>query len=267
MCGWEPEPNPQNLLVVVKPPHRLLRHSTIQNLMNPPPISVVAVDDHNLILSGIKHELSQHAGIHLVATGARGQDVLSLIREHGPDVLVLDVEMPENDDGPERFDAIGTIEYLQAHHPKTKIIVVSHESSKFLVNAVVSAGAVGFIDKLDFRSAACLPNAIETVNERRMYFSTELYSHLRTDTPTGEIILTEQQYKALTLLCTYPDKNNSGLATMMSISEGTLKRHLRAAADKLGAQSVRSAMIRAMQLGIVPLRPISGFFEDRFYEV
>ena len=226
--------------------------------MNLSPITVVAVDDHILILGGIKLELSNQAGIQLVATGTRGRDVVRLVQTYSPDVLVLDVEMPEGDDKEDRFDAIGTIADIHAHHPQTKLIIISHASSKFLVNAVISAGAAAFIDKMDLHCASSLPRAIETVHGNGVYLSPELYHMLGKSGPITETILTEQQYKVLALCAAYPDETIAELSNIMSVSVSAFKKYLKAAADKLNAKTTRGALFKAVQLGIIPLRPIDS---------
>lgn len=226
--------------------------------MPPHTVTVVAVDDHPLVLSGITHELKNEQTVRLIATGSRGQDVTRLVAHHKPDVLLLDVEMPEGEDGVQRFDAIGIIKDITQTYPKTKIIVISHESSKYLVNAVVSAGALGFIDKLDFRCTSSLPTAILTVHQNGMYLSSELYKLLQNRGGVGEVILSEQQHRALALRGTQPDATIEGLALMMGISAATYKKHLKAAADKLNARTTRSAVLKALQIGIIPIRPITA---------
>ena len=98
--------------------------------MNPKVIRVVAVDDHNIVLSGIKHELLENEHIEVVATGTRGREVMPLVHEHQPHVLVLDVEMPVGDDVIERFDTIRAIVEIRESYPDTKILAMSHDARK-----------------------------------------------------------------------------------------------------------------------------------------
>jgi DNA-binding NarL/FixJ family response regulator len=86
-------------------------------------VTVVAVDDHRLILQAIRSLIEQRDDMELVGEGTRGDDVLALMAQHNPDVLILDLSMPQtsNADSP-NFRAMPTIEAIRPQWPRTGII-------------------------------------------------------------------------------------------------------------------------------------------------
>lgn len=127
-------------------------------------ITVVAVDDHPLIREAIRGRLERDSEITLVGEGTRGEQVLPLVEAHRPDVLLLDLLMPQYaDEGKGDFPYLETITDLVRLYPRTKIIILSQEDRPEVVAEMIRIGIQGYLMKGD-ASSLQLAEAVKKVN-------------------------------------------------------------------------------------------------------
>jgi DNA-binding NarL/FixJ family response regulator len=103
-------------------------------------ISVLIVDDHAMVRSGLEHLLAVADGIELIGTAANGEEAVAAVRELRPDVVLMDISMPV-------LDGIGATEQITATHPETRIIVLTSFSDDRRIMAALRAGAAGYLLK------------------------------------------------------------------------------------------------------------------------
>ncbi|HUI59317.1 MAG TPA: response regulator transcription factor, partial [Steroidobacteraceae bacterium] len=103
---------------------------------------ILVADDHELFRRGLAAELSQVAGWTLVAEAANGRDAVTQAAEHNPDVVVLDLTMPE-------LNGLDAARAILAANADARILILTAHESEQLVREVLSAGARGYVLKSD----------------------------------------------------------------------------------------------------------------------
>ena len=127
-------------------------------------ISVLIADDHQLFRQGLAAMLKDVAKFEVIGQAANGKEALVLIAELPPDVLLLDIEMPE-------IDGFGVLKKLKKARLKTKVLVLTmHQSGTFVKN-IVAAGADGYLKKDSDQEV--LVQAIEQVHSTGNYYPPE----------------------------------------------------------------------------------------------
>jgi len=104
-----------------------------------PNIRVAAIDDHPIFLGGLERALNKAKGVSLVATGKCGSDALRIAAEHQPDVIILDIKMPE--------DGIRTTDELVKRNGAIKIIILTGSDNDEDLGRALAAGANGYLIK------------------------------------------------------------------------------------------------------------------------
>jgi DNA-binding NarL/FixJ family response regulator len=226
--------------------------------MNKKTITVVAVDDHALILEAIRTRLSKDRQIQLVAEGMAGEQTLPLVTEHRPDILLLDLRMPQvaGDKGGYAFPYLDTIARLRQLHPATRIIVLSQYAMPEEIVEIVQMGVKGYLLKGDATSLN-LAEIIQNVQAGELVFSPQVAEILET-TPRAERInlLTTRQREVLFCKLENLDKSNRELAAQLHISESAFKGHLTIAYRILGLKNTAEAaayhVARQQAAGLTP---------------
>jgi DNA-binding NarL/FixJ family response regulator len=103
-------------------------------------IRVLVADDHAIIREGLRVMLGNQPDIEVVATATNGREAIQLVNEHGPDVAVIDISMPE-------LNGIEAIQQMLPRHPHIKVIVLSIHETKPYVYRALKAGAKGYLIK------------------------------------------------------------------------------------------------------------------------
>lgn len=111
-------------------------------------IRVVVVDDHDLVRRCITQQLEDTAGVEVVGCGADGHEAVALVREHGPDVVLMDLSMP-------RMNGIDATRAILADRPGTRVVALTSFADGARVREALEAGVVGYHLK-DFEPGALL---------------------------------------------------------------------------------------------------------------
>ena len=212
-------------------------------------IRLVAVDDHHLIREGMETCFARQNDMELVAIGEAGEDILPLINEHRPDVILLDYKLPSTKkDDRKDFRLIPVLEKIHRDNPDLQIMVVSAFHDGALIKRCLDAGANGFFSKRDTQHG--FAEAIRAIMRNGQFLS-ETAAQKYANAPLS--ILTRRQTEVLQLIDTYAHITDYGvLAQMLNISESTFKKHLTQAMRRLGTSNNRLAAIkRAKELNLI----------------
>jgi len=223
------------------------------------PITVITLDDHYLVRQGIRSLLAEDESIRLVGEGSVGDHLAPLIKRHEPDVVLLDIGMPQQEikEGgrtDNSFRALPAIARLRNEYPDMNIIVVSQYASQVLVEGALEMGVRGYLLKGDALSAH-LADAIRAVYRGGVYLSEGVSNRVRLPSLSArnEAALTTRQREIIRAIAAQPELTYAQHADQIGISEHTFTNHLRQIFSRLGVSNVTAAVVRAMQLGIVSL--------------
>lgn len=200
-------------------------------------LRVVIAEDHSLVRDGLRLLLSIQPDMQLVADTDRGNEVLHLLQEHKPDVLLLDLGLPGND-GLEVMRAIRQAGYT------TRVLIVTARLDTFSVRASLSLGAAGYLPKNE--DSDTLLDAIRRIAAGVTYVSPEVAAlfEMESDAPGA---LTERERQVLTLVGEgLPSKE---IARRLAISDFTVRKHRENLCRKLGARNAAELVACAVRLG------------------
>ena len=127
--------------------------------------TVVLADDHDIVRQGLRTLLTERVGLRLVGETGDGLQVLPLLREHQPDLLILDLSMPG-------LSGLDILREARTASPCTRVIVFSMRSDEPYVVEALQNGALGFVLKSDPIDE--LLQAIESAGDNRRYLSISL---------------------------------------------------------------------------------------------
>ena len=231
-------------------------HST----QHPPTTRIVLADDEELIRYGLVGILSREDGMEVVGEASTGSEALGLCRSLRPDLVLMDVEMPE-------MDGLSATRQLKEDLPTVSVLVLTaHDNSDYLLEAV-RAGAAGFILKesalqqvagavrmvmngeplLDQALAVRLLRRLSPQIEAPGSREAEVDEELRTKILEA---LTDRELEILDLLS--GGLSNQQIAERLFLSLSTIKTHVHHIISKLEVSDRTQAAVRAIRLGLVP---------------
>lgn len=220
-------------------------------------ISVAILDDHQGIIDGYLYRLKNDPHIDVVATMTYGEELEPLLARYPLDVLLLDVQVPTSASNPHPFPILYLIPKFIQRYPDLAVLVISMHAQRTLINAVMEAGASGYILKDDRQSIRELATIIRRVASGEIQISDDAYKQLMRR-KTGDLAqpLTARQLEALSLCAAYPDASTAELAQMMNIAHSTLRNLLSGAYLKLHVRSRTAAVAMAYKMNLItPNRP------------
>lgn len=203
-------------------------------------IRVLIADDHPVVRSGLAMIIQYATGVEVVAEASTGTEAVELFRQHQPDVVLMDLKMPEMGG----VDAIATI---RQEFPQSRIIVLTTYDGDEDIYRGLSAGARGYLLKNVTRHE--LVEAIQRVHAGQKYIPAEVGARLseRMNSPQ----LTERERQVLLQMT--EGKSNQEVADTLHISEGTIKFHVNSILRKLGVSDRTQAVLVALKRGIANL--------------
>ena len=207
-------------------------------------ISVLLVDDHEVVRAGYRRLLESTGGISVIAEAASGEDAYTNYFNYHPDVLVMDLSMP----------GMGGLEAsmrILAKDKSAKILVFSvHENEVFLQRAL-DAGILGYISK---RSASqVMVDAVRQVSTGELFVGQEMMPYLlkRKTTPESEPVagLSPREFEVFHLLA--DSKSVNDIAEILNLSPKTVGHHCTSVKKKLGVPDIAALTRLAIRLGII----------------
>ncbi|MEV0185311.1 response regulator transcription factor [Streptomyces sp. NPDC050625] len=217
-------------------------------------IRVLLVDDQPLIRSGFRALLDLEDDITVVAEAADGKEGLALVREHLPDIALIDIQMPVMD-GIEITRRIAADPALDRVHV---VILTNYGLDEYVFNAL-RAGAAGFLvkdivpeDLLHAVRVAARGDALLAPSITRKLINRYVTQPLNTGTAKGLEELTSREREAVTLAA--QGLSNDHIADIMVISPLTVKTHINRAMTKLHARDRAHLVVLAYESGLVTPR-------------
>jgi DNA-binding NarL/FixJ family response regulator len=210
-------------------------------------IRVIAVDDHHLILKALSDLLRDYSDIQLVATSNQGSQLLNMVKNHNPDVAIVDIGMTADS-----FDPISSVRTLHERYPNVKVLILTGYDDGLWARELVKAGASGYMLKSDDFSLS-IHQAVRALTQGGKFFSPGVADKLVENDLDK---LTPRELSVLNLL-------SQGLATdaiadNLGVSEKRVRNVLVMICDKLAVDrtagiSLRVAAVRkGREMGLIP---------------
>jgi two-component system response regulator NreC len=212
-------------------------------------LRVVLGDDHGLVRSGLRGLLERDQEFEVVGEASNGIEVLSVIDETRPDVLLLDLGMPH-------LNGIDTAQRLHDTAPDVKVIVVSMHADEAYVLRALKAGVRGYVLKQS--READVVDALRAVQAGHAYFSPEVSKLLAEDfvrdlerrnltDPYDTLTFREKEVTQLLL----EGKANKEIATALDVSLSTIESHRHSVFQKLNVHTIAELLLYAVRRGLL----------------
>jgi len=212
-------------------------------------IRIVIAEDHRLIREGLRLILGSEGNFEIVGEAANGLQAIDVISDLKPDVVLLDITMPE-------LDGIQVIPIIKQKSPGTKALMLTASEDEAMIFKALKAGAKGYLSKNT--STSSLIKAIKVVHKDEMWVERKLvakFFHEDNTADSGKEDRQENPKKDLTprerevLRLLIKGSTNKEIANDLFISEKTVKSHLNKIFKKLNVSRRLDAILTAIKLG------------------
>lgn len=205
-------------------------------------IKLVVSDDHPVVRSGLRGMLDSQPDFEVVAEASTGAEAVELTGRHVPDVVLMDVRMPE-------MDGVTATEKIKTDYPSTEVLILTTYDSDADILRAVEKGATGYL--LKDAPHEQIFEAVRSAAKGDSPLSPAVASRLVGRLRTSPDDLSEREVEILQSLA--EGQNNGEIAEKLWISEATVKSHLNRAYQKLGVTDRTGAVVAALKRGIIRL--------------
>jgi len=208
--------------------------------MSAQPIRVLAVDDHPLLREGIATLLAAQPDMKLVGEASNGREAIEQYRIHRPDVILMDLQMPE-------MNGVDAMIAICSEFPAARVIVLTTYTGDVQVMRALKAGARGYLLKNLLRKELLETIRLVHAGQKRIppEVASELAEHATDET------LSAREVEVLRLIS--GGNANKEIAAQLSITEETVKGHVKNILAKLGANDRTHAVTIGLKRGIIDL--------------
>lgn len=207
-------------------------------------IRVLIADDHLVVRDGLRTMLEIQDDIEVIGEAANGREAVHLAGQLQPDVILMDLRMPE-------LDGLGAIRAIRQSWPQLAVVILTTYDDDAHIVQGLQAGARGYLLKDSSREA--ILNAVRSASRGETllppHVAARIVAHLDTPAPTDSALSDRERQ---VLLMVAEGQRNKEIADALDISERTVKAHLASIFNKLGATSRAEATARAMARGLLP---------------
>jgi len=207
------------------------------------PIRILLVDDHDMVRRGLAVFLQAFPDLELIGEAANGIEAIELCGQLRPDVILMDVMMPD-------MDGIEATRRIRAQYPHIHVLMLSSSKDEHLIMSAIQAGAIGYVLK-DIRVDE-MAKAIRDAYQGKSMLSSEALQALINATarpPERDYHLTDREHELLSLLV--KGLSNPEIAQQLTISLSTVKFHISSILAKLSATSRTEAVAIAIEKHLV----------------
>jgi DNA-binding NarL/FixJ family response regulator len=206
----------------------------------PSPIRLLIVDDHALLREGVSLILEDRTDMTVIGEARNGAEAIERFRELRPDVTLMDLQMPV-------MNGVDAITAIRAEFPDARILVLTTYAGDVQAVRALKAGATGYLLKSSLRTE--MLDAIHNVHLGRRHLQSDVAAEIALHVVDDS--LTEREIAVLRLVAV--GKANKEIARAMSLSEETVKAHLKSIFAKLDAADRTHAVTVAARRGIIEL--------------
>jgi DNA-binding NarL/FixJ family response regulator len=212
-------------------------------------IRILLSDDHNVLRDGMRLLLDRQPGFVVVAEASDGRETLDLVADHQPDVVVMDIAMPN-------MNGIEATRRIVEKHPGTGVVILSMHHDESYVIRSLKAGARAYLLKDAMKAE--LIDAIHAVAEGKSFFSPKISRILQEDyvqalgrkgADDSYELLTDREREILQLVA--EGKTNKEIANTLNLSLYTVDTHRTHILQKLNLHSVPEVILYAVRKGII----------------
>ncbi|NIS81047.1 MAG: response regulator [Anaerolineales bacterium] len=206
-------------------------------------IQVVLADDHAVVRAGIRKFLESVGDIRIIAEADDGSQAIEAIKTHNPDVIVLDIQMPE-------MSGIDVTRWVRSNARSTGVLILTTFDDDPYILAVLQAGANGYV--LKTADAGEIIRAVRSVHDGQSALdpaiARKVMAHISGTKLSAPVEnLTDRELEVLTLAA--KGHTNKAIGVQLGISDRTVQGHLAKIFNKLQAESRTEAVMRAVSLG------------------
>lgn len=211
--------------------------------MEKPRIRVLVVDDHAVVRTGLRFFLAGSEDIEIVGEGASGVEALNLVARLAPDLVIMDVMMPE-------MDGIAATRELRQRFPRVRVLALTSFGEGELVQRALQAGATGYLlkDSQGSELRAAIRSAVTGAPVLGPDITRALVNALNTPPAPGGN-LSEREVAVLRLMVA--GLSNEQIAEQLTISRNTVRHHVHNILGKLGAANRTEAVAITVQHNLV----------------
>jgi len=207
--------------------------------VDPRLIRILTADDHPLLRKGIETLVNVEPDMKLVAEASSGQEAIEQFRQHRPDVILMDLQMPG-------VNGVSATERILSEFPDARIVILTTYAGDAQVLRALKSGAKAYILKRQLHRE--LLETIRAVHVGRKHIPSDLAAEL-VDPARND--LTPREVDVLQLIAA--GSANKQIADQLSIGEGSVKSHVANILSKLGANDRAHAVVIGLKRGIIEL--------------
>lgn len=212
-------------------------------------LKILVADDHEVMRTGVRALIEQEPGWQVCGTATNGQEAVDAARKLKPDVVILDMTMPE-------LDGLEALREIKRALPNTEVVIFSAHHSEEVIGQLFEAGAKSYIQKSD--ASRHLVTAIKSIADHKPFFTSEISQVLFAKFLSGsagkkqngqENTVTSRERDVVRLLV--GGNSNKEVANCLGISIRTAETHRATLMRKLGLESLAALVRYAIRNNII----------------
>lgn len=211
--------------------------------MNDGTLSVLIVDDHEVVRSGCRRLLEKTGRIEVVAEARSGEEAWELYRKHAPDVVIMDLSLPG-------MGGLEAARRILAHEPKARILLFTIHDNALLAERAMQAGAMGYVTKAS--AADVLVSAVESVSRGKKFMGPEIAHALalkRVGQETSPLAsLAAREFDVFELVT--QGLSSAEIAETLHLSPKTVSNYVHRIKQKLGVSTTIEMVHLAIRHGL-----------------